>query len=237
MQFNWARFAFVCGVVLLPSAAFAAPIGILNFMGDVSVGMTTIAFTSGMGANTFEISSTQEGAFVGLEGDTGNIMDLDSSVQPVGVPFTFANFMTFPTAPGLSFQLEFIEPGVFSSATCGGPAVAGQTCTPFPSSPFNLTNVTPTSSTVSFVVRGTAFDSTGGAPFIGVFTSQFSDQNFQGLLADLETAGSVDASYSANFTTVPEPGTLSMVLGALTMVAFTLARRRLPSRQQKRDRP
>jgi hypothetical protein len=143
--------------------------------------------------------------------------------------------MTF-SVPGLSFRLEFIEPGVFTSDACMDAAAGGQTCTPFVGSPFNLVNTTAGSSTVSLVVRGTAFDATGGGPFIGVFTSQFSNLSFQDMLTTLADEDSVNASYSANFNVVPEPGTGSMMLGGVLMlVAFTFLARNRRRRETCRE--
>jgi hypothetical protein len=218
--------AALLGGLMFASSAFANPIGMLNINGDVTVGLTTINFLGGMvaGAGTFGVGAlTQEGDYTAVAGDSGVIRDLNSMDHPVGSTFMLDNFMTFPTAPTLSFRLEFIEPGIFSGTDCMASPAAGQSCTPFVGSPFNLTNVTSDSSTVSFVVRGTAFDAIGGTPFVGVFSSQFSDKSYQELLASLSTTGRVaGATYSANFNVVPETGTATMMLGGLMLIAFTM---------------
>ncbi len=222
-------------VVAIP--ALAAPIiGDLNITGSVQVGATTIDWfpyddpvVGGSTSGTFTVDPSSTGDFASVIGSTGTSLDLDVTSQPVGTPFSLPNFLT--VGP-YSFTLTFINPGVFSSASCGAPAAAGQTCTPNfppPKSPFNLTNLTSSSSSASFSVMGTVTrNGTDVTNFTGLFTTQFPTQSFQDLLAIVSGGGKVPSSYSASFTAqaIPEPATASlMVGGALLLIAGLLKRK------------
>lgn len=236
------------GLVLGSTMAYSAPItGTLNISGSVAVSATTIDWLpSGTGVGSFSVDEfTQEGYFATgtLPGSGGTSRDL---VNPGGggsdvvgspfntsSPFTAPAFLTFAADPNVVFHLQFINPGVFSSAGCtAAPAAAGQTCTPdlppgFGDSPFNMSNTTATSSAVTFQVGGQVENLMTGelSPFIGTYSTQFVSRNFQQLLATINAGGSVSATYSANFIVgVPEPGTwLTMGFGSLL---FILGRKR-----------
>ena len=212
----------------------AAPItGLFNITGSVRVIATgVIDFLADQGPpsvldNGFNVVPPETGMFAGLEGTRGTLQDLS-----IGAPPPIANWLVLQALPSLSFTLTAIDPGSFSSANCGGVGVPGQTCTPPPpapgvSSPFNLTNLAG-GSTVSFVVRGTVTDPTGPpSDWSGVFTSQFIGKTYQQVLADLAPGGPgfIEASYSATVmatpTTnpVPEPGSLSLIVGGVLALA------------------
>lgn len=221
----------VCLLALMSLSAHAAPLtGTLDISGAVSVGATTISWLNLPGGGQFTVDPSSTGSFAAFIGDNGNAKNLDVTVQPVGTPFMLPAFLTLP---GITFNLTFIDPGVFSSAACFAPPAPGQTCTPPlppPMSPFNLTN-TATGSTVSLSVRGTV-QATGGPVqnFTGVYTTQFVGTPYQSLLAAISGGGTVDASYSANFTAeiapaIPEPGTVFLMLGGLLLVAGTLRKK------------
>lgn len=208
--------------------------GELNIIGAVRVDSDDIDFLPAGGGDGQFIADpfTQEGYVVPAAGTLGRIKDLNVAFAPVGMPFVLPDFITLSALPGFSMTLEFFDPGVFSSALCGAPAAAGQSCTP-PGSPFNLANATARSSTISFSVRGTATDGSGDppSPFLGTFTTQFSNRNYQEVLAIIAGGNSVGASFSANFvfTAIPEPSTIALVLlGGVAI--FAGSRRRLRSR-------
>jgi hypothetical protein len=189
----------------------------IDFLGDQAVIVTSS-----------DVGSVPSGSF-------GVIQDLTNSPgqQPVDTPFVLPNFLTIG---GLNFTLTFIPSGTSGSAACGAPEAAGQQCTP-PGSPFNLSNTTANTSTASFNVRGTVSDATGPASdFVGIFSTQFTPLktptggSYQDILAELGTAGFVDASYSASFsfTAVPEPGTISMAaIAGLMLLGGSFLRRKL----------
>ena len=230
------RLPALLGIALLMLAmpSVGAPItGVMNTAGDVRVSNTLIDFLPPVGMSTgdFRLTFTQEGYFVPLANTTGVIKDLSRSTAPAGVSILIPAFMTLNSDANVRFDLTRIIPGSFSAAQCFAAPAAGQTCTPPPDatlglSPFNLNNTTTTSSVASFSVLGNVVNvSTGESlPFIGTFSTQFTDRPFQAVLATVAGGGSVQASYSANFVVVPEPGTAAAGLGGLLLFGF-LARR------------
>lgn len=193
---------------------------------------------TGTGVGTFGVDPfTQSGSFTTVAGTAGTIKDLNLAVQPVGVPFTLTDWMVFAANPNITFTLQLIPAGVFTSAGCSGPAMAGQNCTPVVpgGSPFNLTNTSATSSVVSFKTDGTVTNRATSevSNFDGTFSTQFTNQNLQQLLATVGGGGSVQATYSANFiltsgtTGVPEPATITLsIAGVIFILAGTLRKRR-----------
>lgn len=211
--------------------------GELNITGGIRVTANTIDFLpSGTGTGLFGIDQfSQTGSFASVAGTNGVIRDLNVLVQPVGTPFLLPNFLTFNAAPGLRFDLTFIQPGTFSSAECAAAPAAGQECTPFSTSPFNLNNVSATSSGAQFNVRGTVTDGSAdpASNFVGTFSTQFPVQNVQQVLAQLGSAGFIEKSFAATFvvtpgSAIPEPGTISFLLaGSVMLIAGGLVRRKL----------
>ncbi|MGH9630607.1 MAG: PEP-CTERM sorting domain-containing protein [Bryobacteraceae bacterium] len=235
MKINLTR--LLVAFVLLVGSLSAAPIGTLNITGSVNVSGTGmdgeldfLPLDGGDGTFTVDLF-TQSGSFVDVAGTTGTIQDLNNTDQPVGTPFNLENFLTFSADPGMSLSLTFIDPGAFTSTDCFAPVSAGQNCTP-PGSQFNLSNVGGPSGTVnsvvSFSVAGLASDATGSLPYTGTFSTQFTGIPYQNLLNTVATGGSVQATYSANFVVVPEPGTATLFLGsgALLLVGGFLRRRK-----------
>ena len=231
------RLPALLGIALLMLAmpSVGAPIaGVMNTAGDVRVSNTLIDFLPPVGLSTgdFRLTFTQEGYFVPLANTTGVIKDLSRSTAPAGVSILIPAFMTLNSDPNVRFDLTRIVPGSFPSTDCFAAPAAGQICTPPPDatlgvSPFNLNNTTATSSIVGFTVLGNAVNTitNESTPFIGTFSTQFTDKPFQAVLAIVAQGGSVQASYSANFVMIPEPGTAFAGLGGLLMFGF-LARRR-----------
>jgi hypothetical protein len=229
-------FAALIGLGLAGAAPARAAIiqGELNIVGAVRVTAGMLDFfplATGTGIVRFD-DFTQEGSFTAVAGTTGRSRDLDAVTDPVGVPISVANFLTFDEFPSWSFTLEFIEPGIFTAAGCAGPPAPGQNCTPFPNSQFNLSNITSRSSTASFTVRGTASDGSSSpkSEFIGTYTTQFTNQNLQQVLATISQGRAVQATYSANFlvtpVAVPEPSTISLFLAGALLIGGVLIIRR-----------
>ena len=181
------------------------------------------------------------GDLVGIIGDpeAGEILDLNAIAQPVGAPFSYPNFISFPGVPGFTLEAQFIFPGTNPVGDC---SLAGSTCTPSlgepPFSPFNLDNVAG-GSTVSFVIRGQAFnnndgDTTPDANWTGIFTAQFTPESYQDIIGLLGSQGFVQTSYSATVTlsstVIPEPATF----GLLGMGLFGLGVARFVRRKRNR---
>jgi hypothetical protein len=230
--------AAVCAGALIVSSnlSYAVPItGILNTTGSVAVTTDMIDFLpTGGGTGDFGVDPfTQTGSFIPLAGTTGTIKDLSLVDQPVGTPFTLTDWMVFTASPNISFTLQSIPVGVFGLADCVAAPAAGQSCTP-PGSPFNLSNTSATSSVVSFTTGGLVLNTLTGevSTFDGTFSTQFTNQNLQQLLATINGGGAVQATYSANFIVsptevVPEPATITLTLaGGLLVLAGTLRKRK-----------
>jgi len=189
-----------------PSSAPQAPIsGTLDFCGSLSLsaagGNYNIDFLPpvGGGNGAFQIGPTSTGSFSPIVGTQTFIQDLNQASQPVGVPILLTNFLTFAAVPTLRFDLTMINAGVFSSFQCGAAPASGQNCTPT-GSQYNFTNVTASSSTVSFTVTGNAVDVTStSSQFVGVITAQFADKSLQSVQAAIASGGSVQTSFSASF--------------------------------------
>jgi hypothetical protein len=229
-------FAFLA-MLGVPLAATADTItGVLNVTGTVEISDGSIAFT-GHAFSVNSPASSQQGGFAALAGTTGTIDNITNPPDATG-PLDVPDFITFAAAPNITITLTFLPPGVDGPAGCTQPVpAAGQICTPnLPAqSPFDLANLSATSSIASFAILGTEFDSLTGdsVPVNGLFTVPLSDQNFQDLLATVGGGGTVTSSFAAQFTTatspvppVPEPGTLSMLaigmlaIGMMGLVGF-----------------
>jgi hypothetical protein len=142
--------------------------------------------------------------------------------------FPAVPLMSFNNIPGLTtvLMVNNIPFGVNGTAGCPPtPAAPGQTCT-IPGSPFNLQNLTSTSSTATFNMNG--FTQDGTASWTGIFASQFNNMSYQAAIAQLNANGFISNTFSGQITlsVVPEPGSLSfLLLGSGMIVSATLLRR------------
>jgi hypothetical protein len=222
-------------VISIPVAAWADVItGSLNFTGTATVSLGSIAFGNALLINP---AVAQTGGFVAFAGTTGTIADLVNPPDAVSdVPnLNQPDFITFAFAPNITITLTELFEGIDLPPTgdCAvTPAAAGQLCTPLTPnpSPFNLQNLSATSSSASFSLLGTEVDSISGntIPILGTFTTPNVDQSFQQILTTIGTGGSVTTAFSANFFTLapnvtPEPDTLveiTLGMGLLVLGVF-----------------
>jgi hypothetical protein len=201
---------------------------ILSTTGSVEVTAGSIAFYPlGGNAGDFNVGPPDTGIFATLPGTSGMIMNLSSVNEPINTIVNVPDFMTFTGDPGLSFTLTELLGGTLGACP-GPPPLAGQSCTP-PGTPYNLTNLTPTSSTAGFSIVGYVVNSAQPGvqtPFSGIFTTQFANESLQQVLASITTGGTADATYSAQFITspvvgTPEPGTmLTFLAGGILMLGI-----------------
>jgi hypothetical protein len=244
----------IAALALSPSLALASPItgtfDISNTPG-VTVGLLFTNFLCQTGlsascpapANYGNFSESGTGDFAAL--GSGYIHNLSQSTTPAGGGFTLPNFIVFPSAPNIALDLNMIFLGVDSQAGCGAAPAPGQTCTPQsaafvsasdPSglSPLNLQNLNGGGSSASFAVAGITRNIATGetSNFNGTFTAQFTTP-YQTLLATVLAGGTITNTYSATFTvtaaSVPEPGSMFMMLGGL-LVAGSVGLRKLSRR-------
>jgi len=168
--------------------------GILNGTGSLVLSPSGITFVNA-GTGTFKVDITSTGSFAPLALTTASIQSIGQAVV-AGTPTSVPNFITFAAQPTASVTLTLLLPGAFTSAACAAAPAVAQTCTPT-GSPFSFTNVTATSSTVSFAIAGTASNAGAPSSITAVFTAQLSDRSYQSVLASLAAAGSLATTYSA----------------------------------------
>ena len=194
-------------VALFAANSEAAPIsGTLNGTGSFVLTNGVVTFTNAgpVGGGIFVVDPSSTGFWATLVGTTAIIQPINSGIEPPGAPVNVPNWMTFNGAPTVSVTLNLVLSGIYTAALCGAAPAAGQSCTP-PGTPFNFTNVTATSSTVSFAIQGTVVNSAEPgqtSAFTGLFTAQFA-LNYQALLATLGGGGAVPTTYSAGFVATP----------------------------------
>jgi len=167
--------------------------------------------------------------------DGGNMTNLMNPTDGVGVAINVPDFFSFNNGGvTTTLNLTFIEPGFYSSTDCTMSPAVGQSCT-LPGSLFNFVNNPPPSTlgtpcngqcqaTATWVLEGTT--NTPGVTWTANFTAQFPvGTPYQTVFAEF-----VSNTFSATLSlTVPEPGTLGMMLIGSGLVGLaTLLRRRSP---------
>jgi hypothetical protein len=224
----------VAATTLFASAtpAYSAAItGSLNFNGSLTATLSSFDFlppNGGTGDFTVQTFGNT-GFFSTLTSTTGTIRDLNAGIAPAGTTISLANFLTFNSAPNVSFTLTKLLAGGSGQADCSAPAAPGQSCTPFAASPINFNNGTASSSTATFNVEGFFTDSSTGQSFLGTgqLSANFQTQNYQQILAILGTGGSIEGvPFTGAFNAVPEPDMLPSVLGLGIVIAGAATLRR-----------
>lgn len=244
MSYIFSRILPVAAVLAFSAVSVAAPLtGTLDITGSATVSYTELDFgcipgqpgcVEGTEGNQFAVGA-QSGDFTAVAFQFGEILDLNSTDQPIGTPFVLNNFISFAGMPW-NIQLTSISSGDAGVADCFAAPSAGQTCTP-PGSAFTLLNQLDDngnfSSTATFQVSGLAWtgsQATGFSTFTGTFSAD-RNSSFQDLLTTLGAngnTGSITAPYSATFefTPIPEPGTTSLMIAGGALLAVGSLRRR-----------
>lgn len=177
------------------------------------------------------------GDFAALVGTDATLLDLVA--VPVGVSgLGIENFFEVDARPAWNFILQEIDPGTGTLAGCG--SAQGTTCTPFPESPFTITNTgsdngSARGSSVALNLRGTVSDGSDSpiSTFEAIFSTQFVELTSGELLAMIDDEGSVDSSYSGSFIVevtpndVPEPAGMALLGLGLFGLAYMQRRRRV----------
>jgi len=219
----------------------AAPItGIVNLVASAGVSATLIDFRTDTATGCGNVANPGvPGCFQVAFPSTGNFSSipvsyfLSNSIKdlPIGQILPLLSFMEFQN--GITFDLTKINAGGATACTAANSGLPNTTCTPFLGagvlSPFILTNdSSATSSTVSFSVEVLGYQgvsSTGTTPYLGIFSTQTAGQNIAQNLAIIGGGGTIVNAYSANFSPVPEPGTLGTLGLGLGMLVFGAYRR------------
>jgi hypothetical protein len=160
--------------------------------------------------------------------DNGVISNL---LNPPSTPPSFpaVTFFAFVPVTGVTTVLELnsFPLGINGTAQCGLPAAPGQLCSPA-GSPFNLQNLTATSSTATFKMGGITNDSS--STWTGIFASQFNNMSYQDVLAQLATNGFASNTFSGQITlvagAVPEPTPMVLAISGLGLVLLSATFRR-----------
>ena len=244
------RLGVICWAVMasaafLPSAS-ASIIGTLftGSSGLITVTTTSITWNTDPGATSAgtwngEVANGTNLTFLGCTGGLGSpgclfngegidINHLGPFVNGV-TTLPVDNFITFAANAGLDFRLTAVSPGS-ANTNCIG-LLVGQSCSVIAGSPIILTLLSGNRTEVALSFVGTATDGSGQT---SNWTGGFSATLPTLTPADLEAyflanpGGSQSASNSGSFfaTTVPEPGTLGLIGGALIGLATLLRRRK-----------
>jgi hypothetical protein len=215
----------------LANTALATPMGTLNIAncsgGGVTVSSTAITWSPAgtlPGTGCVDTGAGTNVAFTGgplLPGVAGNIKNLVT-----GGPSPVDQFMTFPAvSPLLDFMLVALGPGV-ANTNCTGLAMGG-TCSVSAGSPFVLTNLGNNVTAIGLHANGTVSDATGSSNWFGAFTTQL-NLDAATIQTEINRGDSIASTHSAQFTvsSVPEPGTLSMLMLGAGLLGVGLKRRK-----------
>jgi hypothetical protein len=224
----------VGAMVLAPMASATLVSGEANFAGESVVSEGAVDFCTSGNPCSIAPTGPNTGSFVGLT-SASTIDNLTGG--PYSGPVNIPDFATFVTAFGIiDFDLTNILPGTGGTAGCTSNTI-NNTCTPTYSggtivSPFTLRQATANTVDISLDLQGLSYfnppgKSGGTSPTSGGFTTQdIVTGTITGILATINSGGSISDSYSATFVAgVPEPTTAFLGLSGLLMAAGLYRRR------------
>jgi hypothetical protein len=218
-----------CGVFLSMPTASASVIGALLLDGtgadQVTVGASSLSWD---GTATVDPASTLTYSGGALDSGTATLQPLPAGVGP--------GFMTFSSAPVLSFTLLTIGPG---DPVCSSTVTTD--CSAFAGSPITLT-AEAGGTLVGLSLGGVVIDTGGPGDYAwtGLFsTTVTSLAGYTGVITPLEiqayfggpsspNSNMISSTYSGTFfaTIVPEPSSIAIMAMGSGMILFALFRRR-----------
>ncbi|MBI4874960.1 MAG: PEP-CTERM sorting domain-containing protein [Acidobacteria bacterium] len=224
--------AVLCVLCLsLNAAPIYGTFGMTSVTGGVLVYQTAgptmnfIDFSpTGGSSGTFNVTTATSG-LSGLAGAAGTILDMTDYTPPnagfvyfpVGIPVAVNNYLAFAAAPGSAwnFQGNYIYPQACAPS-------ATQYCT----GGFMFNQIGPNVS-VSVAIAGTLNPGVDQTGFDLILTAQYVGTSMATVLANAQTPGGANAdSWSGSFSSVPEPGTVTLIGAGLGLLAFGGYRRR-----------
>jgi PEP-CTERM motif len=234
------------------------PTGVLTPAGPCLPNEACIIWQNTSGTNSGEVDILPTGLPNGdipasiAGNDAANVLRLMNPPDNVYPPaFNLPLFMSFNYGPGITTTLTLttIMPGMYTDTDCGtspADALAGQVCTPT-GSEFSFVNVsslpngTPCDglcqATVAWEFSGILSNPPESGTWTGSFTSQFPlGTSYQTLLSEQSTngyvafpfSGSVSDGGTITLTTVPEPGSLSLMMIGTGLIGLALSLRSRP---------
>lgn len=188
------------------SFSTAGPVSYIDFQAPTNGGNGQLV--SGFTSGAFNVVAPSTPGFIkDMASAAGG--DPAYAVVPVGPPgVSLDNFITFSTLPGTNIRLTELQ---FATG-CGGAVVCVDA--------FQLIENAGTT-TVTISILGQIIDGGDTVGFVGSITAQFAGQSIAQVIAGASSATGVTSnSWSGAITSVPEPGTVTMLGAGLLAMAL-----------------
>lgn len=230
------------GLALASGVALASPVGAGSFSAGGTVYVSTTMLEFGLlsqpppGDQTASINLPTTGAFSYLTATEqigmGNLNLSSATVTSSNINFDGAepDWITLPGGIDLSLTDIPINTGVPVCSTVANPNSSGTVCTAYAGSPIVLEQG-PSGVTATLNLQGDAYYTatpTMLTPYNGKFSADFtgSEGTITGLLGTFNSTGSITTGFSATFSTVPEPGTVTVLGVGLLLIGLINKKKR-----------
>lgn len=242
VDFTRKGLGLILGLALASGVALASPVGAGSFSAGGTVYVSATMLDFGLvsqpppGDQIASINLPTTGAFSYLTA-TEQIGMHNLNLAAATVTATDINFdgaepswITLPGSIDLSLIDIPINTGVPICSTIANPNSPGTLCRAFAGSPIVLEQG-PTGVTASLNLQGDAYMTatpTELTPYNGKFSADFtgSEGTITGLLNTFNSTGSITTGFSATFSTVPEPGTVTALGVGLLLIGLINKKKR-----------